>query len=367
MSTIVAIEDNLEILDNLVDLLEAEGHEVHPAADGEHGLEAVRQQRPDVIVCDIMMPGMDGYEVLRRVREDEDFADTPFLFLTARTERTAQRAGMELGADDYLTKPFSQDELLRAVGSRLERARVHDERAQARMDELRHDLSRSIPHELRTPLAGILGYGELLRDGWREMDAEDVDDMLAGIERSAHRLRRAGENIGLYAEFAREDADEPVAVDGATTPLEDVEKAVRDLATEHGRQEDLHVALEAVPIAVPEFHLRKLLEELTDNACKFSEIGTPIEVSGRVEGEHCRLSVEDGGRGMDAGEIRQIGAYRQFGRDEHEQQGLGLGLTLVRNIAHSAGGTVDIESTPGEGTTVVVVLPVGSPVGSGSG
>ena len=368
MSTIVVVEDNVEILDNLVDLLEAEGHDVHPAVDGTQGLAAVREHRPDLVLCDVMMPGIDGYEVLRRVREDEGLADVPFLFLTARTERTARRAGMDLGADDYLTKPFTHDELLRALDSRLERANVHHRRTEALLAELRDDLARSIPHELRTPLVSILGYGELLRDYWRDMDPAEVDEMLTGIDQSARRLRRAAENIGLHAELSAEDAAADDAellaaaallADGpAAASLEGAWNAVRELADEHGRSDDLELALAPLSVAMPEFHLQKVLGELVDNACKFSPPGTPVQVRARAEGELCRLSVRDHGRGMEAGDLERIGPYRQFGRSEHEQQGLGLGLALVRALAESAGGRFEVESRPGEGTTVLVDLPL---------
>jgi DNA-binding NarL/FixJ family response regulator len=122
MTRILVVEDNPQIVRSLETILSLEGYEVLVATSGPDGVAAAVRERPDLILCDVMMPGFDGHEVLRRLRADGDAGLTPFIFVTARAERADQRAGMELGADDYLTKPFSREELLSAVQSRLERA-----------------------------------------------------------------------------------------------------------------------------------------------------------------------------------------------------------------------------------------------------
>ncbi|MEY4384921.1 MAG: hypothetical protein RLY20_204 [Verrucomicrobiota bacterium] len=125
MPKILIIEDEPSIRENLVEILELEGHEPFAAADGIAGRELARQAKPDLILCDVMMPGLDGYAVLKSLRADEQTARIPFIFLTARGERADVRAGMNLGADDYLIKPVRVDELLGAIEARLERAQQH--------------------------------------------------------------------------------------------------------------------------------------------------------------------------------------------------------------------------------------------------
>ena len=122
MTRILVVEDNPQIVRSLETILSLEGYEVLVATSGPDGVSAAVRERPDLILCDVMMPGFDGHEVLRQLRADGDAGLSPFIFVTARAERADQRAGMELGADDYLTKPFSREELLNAVRSRLERA-----------------------------------------------------------------------------------------------------------------------------------------------------------------------------------------------------------------------------------------------------
>lgn len=119
MKTILLIEDNKEILENTVEILELAGYEVLQADNGKAGVAIALEAHPDLIVSDIMMPGLDGYGVLHLIQKHPELADTPFIFLTAKTERTDFRKSMEMGADDYITKPFNDTELLNAVESRL--------------------------------------------------------------------------------------------------------------------------------------------------------------------------------------------------------------------------------------------------------
>ncbi|MCC6234769.1 MAG: response regulator transcription factor [Verrucomicrobiales bacterium] len=145
MTTILIIEDDEQTRENLQTILELEGFRPLTASDGAAGLEAVRRQIPDLILCDVMMPRLDGFGVLRELRGHPETAAVPFIFLTARGERKDQRIGMELGADDYLTKPASVDEVLRAVRTRLERETV-------RTATLRHRVAFQPDYSSPTPL-----------------------------------------------------------------------------------------------------------------------------------------------------------------------------------------------------------------------
>ena len=133
MKKILVIEDNQDVRENTADILELEGYEVLTAENGKIGVELATQLLPDVIVCDIMMPELDGYEVLEELNKNPQTSSIPFIFLTAKTEKTDLRKGMNLGADDYLTKPFTEKELLEAIESRLKK-----------YDFLKEEFSKSI-------------------------------------------------------------------------------------------------------------------------------------------------------------------------------------------------------------------------------
>jgi len=156
MSRILVIEDEPNLRKNILDFLELEGVEVLEASDGEIGVDSARQYNPDLIISDISMPKMDGYNALIELRKDEKSAHIPIIFLSAMADRSFVRHGMELGADDYLTKPFSYPELLAAIQARLARQVTHESLASKELETVKKRLARVVSHEMRTPVASIL-------------------------------------------------------------------------------------------------------------------------------------------------------------------------------------------------------------------
>jgi len=136
MKRILLVEDQPQMRRNIGTILEMEGFEVTTAENGRRGVEAARSVKPDLILCDVMMPELDGYGVLQALREDKATATIPFVFLTAKGEKTDLRAGMNLGADDYLTKPVTKDDLLAAIQARFERQRTHEENLKEKIDQI---------------------------------------------------------------------------------------------------------------------------------------------------------------------------------------------------------------------------------------
>jgi DNA-binding response OmpR family regulator len=198
---IVVVEDESSIRGNLREMLEAEGFDVVDLPDGERAVEAILADPPDLVVCDVMMPGIDGFQVLSRIRSDEATHHVPFLFLTARADRTSLRRGMELGAEDYLTKPFSRSELLTAVRTRLSRAENLAATYRRQLGGLRNTLARALPHELLTPLNGILGLSGFLVDEFETVQRTEVLDIAKGIADSGEALHRLVRRFLGYAEL----------------------------------------------------------------------------------------------------------------------------------------------------------------------
>jgi DNA-binding NarL/FixJ family response regulator len=146
---ILVIDDHEPMRRNLAMILEMEGYKPLLADGGKKGLELVRKEKPDLVLCDVAMPEVDGYAVLKALRDDKETATLPFIFLTARGEKIDVRLGMNYGADDYLTKPVGHEELLAAIVARLERQRTHEARAQEQLAnvQLTPDFSSSVPLE----------------------------------------------------------------------------------------------------------------------------------------------------------------------------------------------------------------------------
>lgn len=361
MKKILVIEDAQSLRRDILEMLKFEGYDVHGAEDGLVGVDRAREVMPDLIICDIMMPGRDGYGVLEELRHDPMTASIPFIFLTARTDRVDVRQGMELGADDYLTKPFTASELLASVSTRIEKRAQMTQIADRKLDDLRENIILALPHELRTPLNVILGFSDLMMSDYNAMEAARMGEMARHINNAALRLYRLIENFLIYANvrIMATSPDQFNALRNRTTsgPKSTIEFVAYQRAEQYERMEDVSTDIEDVPaLQFAEEYLRKTIEEIIDNGLKFSEMGTPVTVKGRRDGDRYTLTVTDQGRGMSAEQVNSIGAYMQFDRRFYEQQGSGLGLVISKQLVELYDGELEIISKPSIGTTVRVSL-----------
>ncbi len=361
MTKILVIEDERAIRENILELLDAEEFEAIGAENGQIGIQLAAETLPDLILCDVMMPKMDGHGVLAQLRQNPATATIPFIFLTALADKKALREGMELGADDYLTKPCTPGELLTAIQTRLEKQALLQQQSQKKLNELRSSITWSLPHELRTPLNGIICSSQFIIEQSESINSPDIREMAEQIYLSGKRLYRTIQNFLSYAEL------ELIAIDpqrvqalrnGQISAVKiAIEAAATQQAKQAERQADLQLELQESRVLISGNHLTKIIEELLDNAFKFSPPGTPVTVTGTAGRENYILSVSDRGRGMTAEQIADIGAYRQFERKLYEQQGSGLGLAIAKRLAELYGGQLTIQSAPQQETTVRVTLP----------
>ncbi|MFN8561991.1 MAG: response regulator [Anaerolineae bacterium] len=363
MKKILVVEDAHSLRKDILEMLGFEGFEAFGAENGLIGVERAREHLPDLIICDIMMPEMDGYGVLEELRKDPTTATIPFIFLTARTDRTDMRQGMELGADDFLTKPFHAAELLATVRTRLRKRELEKELAERQMEHLRDNIMMALPHELRTPLNVILGFSDLLMTDCELMDAERIGEMSRHINLSALRLYRLIENFLIYTHTELMMTDhrqlQYLKNNYSIYPRSTIEHSAGQKAQQVERRDDLQLEVEDTEaVGIGEDYLRKIIEEMVDNGFKFSTAGTPVCVTASVEDGYYVISVTNEGRGMTSEQIAQVGAYMQFERRIHEQQGAGLGLIICKRLSELHGGGINIESVPGYKTTTTVRLPL---------
>ncbi|MEG4342509.1 response regulator [Microcoleus sp. A003_D6] len=362
MTKILVIEDEESIRENILELLEAENFQGIGAINGQVGIKLAIAQIPDLILCDMMMPEVDGHGVLKALRSEPLTATIPFIFLTAKADKNDVRTGMELGADDYITKPCTPQELLKAIAIRLEKQKTISRQSQKMLDELRTNISMSFPHELRTPLNAILGFSELILSEYQVLEESDILEMIGHINTSGHRLYRLIQNFLLYAELEIAATNPELLKEMRNSEFSGVKSLLAEKARQQAKQanrtDDLHLNLQDSSVAMDSMRLTKIVEELLDNAFKFSLEGTPVFLSSLVENQTFILSVKDRGRGMTADRIAQLQAYRQFDRQLYQQAGLGLGLAIVQRLAELHGGEFKIESWPQQETIVCVSLPV---------
>ncbi|MBN1310238.1 MAG: hybrid sensor histidine kinase/response regulator [Anaerolineae bacterium] len=362
MTTVLVIEDETPILENIIEILQFHRFDVIGAEDGLEGIELAKQHLPDLVICDIMMPILDGYGVLLQMSTDPLTASIPFIFLTAKIDRSDMRKGMELGADDYITKPFSAQELLAAVNTRLDKQEMLSNKHQQQMENLRHGIVHAMPHEFRTPLTGIIGYASIIHEGLDTLNSGELRTMAKRILEAANRLHRQIENYLLYAQLELAEVEPgqgDVAMTGETaSPAKMTQDLALQRASDDAREGDLSLDLINAPVRITESNFQHVVRELIDNAFKFSPAGTPVQIKGEPNGSIWTLSITDHGRGMTAGQIANVGAYMQFQRKLYEQQGSGLGLAIAGRLAGLHRGHLEIISTPGEYTTARLKLPI---------
>lgn len=361
MKTVFIIDDDRFIRESIQDLLEAEGFRVIAADNGETGIKLAAETQPDLILCDVQMPGVDGYEVLAALRESPSTAVTPFIFLTARSEKSDLRQGMNLGADDYLTKPFGIDELLAAVDSRLARQETLRSRSQQQLTDLRQNIALSLPHELKTPLTGIFTSVELLRMIANGADPAEILDIADTIETSAQKLYRLTQNFLLYArlEVAVHDPEylKSLRDDLTMQPELVITNTALEIAKRAERSADLSLDVQGATIAISTFDLEKAMIEVLDNAFKFSPPNTRVTVTSSIEADLYQIKITNCGHGMTAQQIADLGGYMQFDRRFYEQQGVGLGLAIAKRLVELRNGQLRIQSTPHETTTICLMIP----------
>lgn len=357
---ILVIEDEPQILEFLTIALSINGYKVVSADNGEEGLRLALSVLPDLIISDIMMPLMDGYQVLESVRNHPDTATTPILLLSARSDKNDIRQGMNLGADDYLTKPFDIDDLLTAIKSQLDKKHSIKKQFSNKLEDLRSSLRSNLPHEIRTPINIILGYSSILIKAKDYHNTEDIREMIESINYGAQRLNHLFENYLLYASLElmdpltmRNSADNRIVIT-AEIFYELVNRQVEN----NNRIADLELQIVDTEIEISEYYFTKLISELLNNAFKFSEKGTKVLVKTFAELGYYKIIIIDNGRGMSHSQIESIGAYQQFDRELYEQQGAGLGLAISKKISDIFECHFSIQSEQAKGTTVDVWIPL---------
>jgi signal transduction histidine kinase len=357
---ILVVEDELNINKDITVFLELNNFETMSALNGKKALELLQENIPDFIISDILMPELDGYGLLAELQKNQKTANIPFIFLTAKTDRSDMREGMNLGADDFITKPFDYVELLSAIHSRLKKKQISQSEGENKIEELRMNLRHSLPHEIRNPLNVILGFSELLIKQTDQIEFPANYEMLNHIYSSGIRLKKLFENYLFYSqiELLISDPIELEIITKKVTPSSDL--LIYDIAFavagKYKRISDLKIEIHDNSIQISQEYFMKIVEELLDNCFKYSPNNSIVKLSSSSDDKFFYLTFYDSGRGITAEQIKRIGAYVQFERSLHEQQGIGLGITIVKKIVELLGGKFSIESEIGKFTKVTVSI-----------
>src|SRR5574341_37073 len=369
-ATVLVVDDDESILTSVADVLRLGGYQLLMAQSGLKALQVLRYHTPDLIVSDITMPDMDGYEFYQAVRSNPDWTTIPFIFLSARGQPKDIRHGYQLGADHYLTKPIDPEDLLVAVEMRLKRTADIQAAARGEVERTKQQLLTVMGHELRTPLNWVYGYVSLLQEGHQVMTDEVVDRMLHSTRQGTERLMRLVEDLMLLVHLDSgllalevERHRQPTVLGPAIEVVVQTLKPraqEKDIAFTYPPTSDLTV------LAVPAY-IEDVLRCLIDNAVKFGKEGGHVWIKVEEQDGWAVISVQDNGIGIEPEQqARLFERFEQIDRDRMEQQGAGLGLAIAKGLVELHGGDIQGEGRPGQGSLFTVRLPLANVAPSGT-
>lgn len=373
-ATILVVEDEEALLEGIADLLQVAAERylmrVVTATNGEEALACMAQEPPDLIISDIMMPRMDGYELLSRVRQRPSWVHIPFIFLTAKGKRQDILEGRRMGAELYITKPFSSIELKELVESQLDRTFALREVQEQNLQGLKRDIMQLLNHEFRTPLTYVNAYYEMLADSLNNLhEGSNFQDYLRGIQTGSKRLTKLVEDLIRIMDFRTGEAalrfeQESVRIENIGELLLGAGRARKQEAALKGIEIIERVAADLPAIIGQPAELSDAFDRLIDNAIKFSpdrpgaRQDRNIYLRADTTSQYVRITVQDQGMGFPLYVRDQLfDPFFQYDRQRLEQQGSGSGLAIVKGVADLHHAQLEVSSREGEGSTFRLLLP----------
>ncbi|MCX6170181.1 MAG: hybrid sensor histidine kinase/response regulator [Ignavibacteriales bacterium] len=354
--TILVIEDDIELRETIIDILHEASYTVITAANGEEAVKQLRQKIPDLIISDIIMPKMNGYELFEYVQNSKRYKQVQFVFLTAKSSNQDFRKGMSMGADGYLTKPFKSSELLKMIETRLHKKEYFEEMSR----DIREIIALSVPHELRTPLTPILGYSEMMVEYSKSISQKEIEEMGLAIQESALRLRTTIEKFILFSNIQYELGELYENSILKNNSVKEITARVLNVVHEEKKHTKkmvkTEIEIDESPLKIDEFYFDALMKELTENAFKFSFPNTTIKVLGKNKTDLYELSFENIGKGFTKEQIEKINIFNK--QYDKTMPGSGLGLPIVKKIVEFFDGNLKIQCLPESATRVTIQLPI---------
>lgn len=353
---ILVVDDSPDNVFLIQTILEEEGYAVSTAEDGPSALAQIEQSSPDLMLLDIMMPGMDGFEVTKRIRQNTNLPFIPILLITAHDSPSVVQ-GLDIGADDFIRKPVEVDELLARVRSLLRLKHSVDERDQ--IARQREDFVSRLTHDLRTPLVAADRMLILFEQGVLGELSPNMQEAIATMARSNKNLL---EMVNTLLEVYRFEAGRknlvfsPVDLQDL---LKEIVKELTPLVQEKQLSLNLNFASANAKIMGDRLELHRLFTNLVGNAIKFTDTGSitiHLNLASLKNAKYVEVAVEDTGAGIPVEE--QPTLFERFRQGSHKRSGSGLGLYLSRRIVEAHQGTIQVKSDVGKGSTFLVCLPL---------
>ena len=401
--TLLIVDDIPANLTVLLDFLTNEGFKVLMAKSGESALKKVPLVQPELILLDVMMPGMNGFEVCQQLKQQQESQNIPVIFMTALAETVDKVRGFELGASDYITKPFQQEEVLARIYAHLKLYRLQNEMLEKNRQLLAHEQKlaaqnqqlaqqnqtlqnlanalqtakqaaehanqeksqfiANMTHELRTPMNAILGYSEMLKEEAEELHETEFVSDLSKINSSGRHLLGLINDILDYSKMEAGKMTLHIEAFSITDLLKDVEANILPLAEKNGNAFVITPLTAEIQMQSDVTKLRQIIINLLSNACKFTHEGKVSLATQIYEKEQMRwvdFVVSDTGIGITDSQFENI--FKAFTQADssitRDYGGTGLGLTISLRFAEMMGGDISVQSTEKAGSTFTLALPI---------
>ncbi len=362
-ASVLVVDDNPLVVNVLKGLFASEDYQVFSCTNGAEAIEFLDKKNVDVIVCDVMMPKMGGYELHESVRKSPEHSHIPFIFLTALSDRKEVQRGRESGADDYFVKPFDPRELLATVKGKVVRSRQLREASQDRYDAFRKRIIHTLSHEFRTPLVAINTGTELLLGQQNSIAEQKVQNLLQAIQRGGQRLEKLVNDFMLMQQIEAGVAQRLFETRAKVISFKTFVLAYLETRRESLEEQGFVVRFvdncDEGNICCYEPQIHNIFDRIIDNVIKFSPERLELEVVFYREESFYVVEFRDRGLGFNVDQVKEaIDVFGQIDRDKLEQQGGGLGLAIVNRYASIHGGSIELENRPDGGSVVCLRLPV---------
>lgn len=370
-ASVLIVDDTEPNVRLLAHVVKKEGYEVMAAFSGSDALSLIEKRKPDIILLDVMMPEMNGFEVCEYLKDRREYKDIPVIFLSALSETDSKVQGFNVGGVDYITKPFQREEVLARIdlhvklrklqaelSNKVEQLKQREESLQ-KLNQEKDELMRIVGHDFRNPVTGIMGLAGFLKDNIEHVDGEEQANILGIIKGSGQKL------LDLVNGLLNKE--EEASISELILQDLDLKETVLDIIDLHrptavNKGIVITKELQEMPVKTVDKHkIEQILSNLLSNALKFTLEGGTISVKlhevANDEGA-IDLVVQDSGMGIPDDQLDKLWntSHKKVRYGTSGEKGSGMGLELVKKFTNLHGGNVKVNSIEGEGTTFTVRL-----------
>jgi K+-sensing histidine kinase KdpD len=356
-TVLLVVEDDPQAREVIELLLESQGYDILSASDGKEGIKILEKSLPDLILSDVMMPNMDGFEFYKKVQENFKWRSIPFVFMTALSAEDDIKKAKEMGVDDYVTKPIDESMLFSIIKGKLNRSKMIKDGVKNEVDKLKNEIISVLSHEFRTPLSHIIGISSILLDERENIRPDELEFLLEGIKHGGDRLSNLIEEFLIVANIEAGDI-EKVSLKSEVdikSILESIIENNKKFIAKKNIDLKLDLFQELPFIVANAKQIYEIFSQLMSNAIKFTPQDGNINLKTFTGKEKLWVEISDSGIGIPQEEIPKIfDKFYQVNRKKMEQQGAGLGLYIAKKLAEANNCKIKCNSIEGKGSNFIV-------------